>query len=159
MSDSESFIERLRSLIPGYGGYKTLESRREDDRLTREYLIRRLGECKRDLEVILKPAMEKMDFSAVEHGEKLRHAIEHEQNRIRSAVEGYASWFDKRNVDEDLLKKVSEMEESLIGVVDRMHRAIKPIDHSPPDWTAANSMLQLLNERFERRRNLLRESQ
>ncbi len=48
-------------------------------------------------------------------GEKIRKSIQHIQMRLESAVEGYASWFDQRVVDEAILKKVAETDASLVG--------------------------------------------
>jgi hypothetical protein len=157
-SPDDSFLKKLTSLIPGFGGYLTLESRREDDRLTREYLIRRLQECKSTVEDQLRPAVESMDFDLVAQGEKLRQSIEHEQNRIRAAVDGYSSWFDKREVDDELLKRIGQMDADLIGIIDRMHDVLQPSENAPIQWTSAESMLRLLHERFDRRRSTLRDA-
>ena len=46
----QRLLEKIARLIPGYGGYKDKELRREADKRQRMYLARRLGEEKTRLE-------------------------------------------------------------------------------------------------------------
>jgi hypothetical protein len=151
-------LASLTKYIPGFGGYAKKENRREDDRMTREFLARRLQECKISLEKRTLPLVEQGNLDAVAKSEKLRHKIELQQNRLRAAVEGYASWFDERQVDEDLLKQIAEMDENLIGVVDRLQSALSPKDPAADiDWPLAEEMVTLLSDRFSRRQATLQD--
>ena len=156
--EKSNALESLTKYIPGFGGYAKKEKRREDDRLTREFLARRLQECKVSLEKKTLPLVEQGNLDAVAKSEKLRHKIELQQNRLRAAVEGYASWFDERQVDEALLKEIADMDENLIGVVDRLQQAVAPKDAAADiDWNLAEEMVTLLSDRFSRRQSTLQD--
>ena len=157
MSDDKSnALNSLTKLIPGFGGYSKKEKRREDDRLTREFLVRRLQDCKQILEKRSLPLVEQGNLDAVSQCEKLRQKIDLQQNRFQSAVEGYASWFDARQVDETLLKKIADMDADLVGVVDRLQLALAPRDQAADiDWRQADEMVALLKQRFDLRQSTL----
>ena len=57
MSDDDSMLSNLSRLIPGYGAYREQESRREDDRRTRQFLSKRLADCKARLDAVGKQAV------------------------------------------------------------------------------------------------------
>ncbi len=148
-------LESLAKLIPGYSGHLKLEQRREDDRLTRAFLSRRLKECKTALDSKLRQLMNTDPLQGVAEGEKIRKSIQHIQMRLESAVEGYASWFDQRVVDEALLKKVAETDASLVGLVDRLHQAIQTESKGSIDIAVIESILHQLEQRIDRRHEIL----
>ncbi len=62
MASEDSLLKDLAKLIPGYGSYLKEESRREDDRLTREFLVSRLQDCKSGLDQLGAAAVAAGDF-------------------------------------------------------------------------------------------------
>ncbi len=156
---SSRFTERLKEWIPGFSGYAQLEKRREDDRLTRDYLAKRLQECKSQIEAMARPWVNAGKLEAVHEAEGIRHEIERQQSRVRSAVEGYASWFDSRKVDVPLLEKIAEMDSDMIGLVDRIQESLGNRPADLPDWKGVRELLELLSQRIDRRKSTLEEAQ
>jgi hypothetical protein len=95
------------------------------------------------------------NFHAITQAEKLRSSIELAQSKIRAAVEGYSSWFESSKVDESKLKKVLELDNDLVAVVDKLQHEISRLSKDSFDTTSANEVVNHLKERFSRRAELL----
>jgi len=142
-------------LIPGFGSYQSEQKRRDDDVAVRSYLVGRLQDCKRELQVLASSMLEDGNFQAITQAERLRSSIELAQSRIRAAVEGYSSWFESSKVDETKLKKVLELDNDLVAVVDKLQHEISRLSKDSFDTTSTNEVVSHLKERFSRRAELL----
>lgn len=154
MAESSS-LDALSKYIPGFGSYRTEQKRRDDDVAVRKYLAERLQECKRDLQTFLVPLVDQANFTAITQGEKLRSSIELAQSKVRAAVEGYSSWFESNRIDDAKLKQVVDLDNDLVGVIDRLQHEIKKLAATSPDFSEAQSIVANLKERFSRRNELL----
>jgi sugar diacid utilization regulator len=154
MAESSS-LDILSSLVPGFGAYRSEQKRRDDDVAVRKYLVQRLQECKRSLQQLMSPLVDQAKFASIVEGESLRVAIDLAQARIQAAVEGYSSWFESKRVDETKLKRVIELDNDLVAVIDRLHHAISSLDASAPNFSTAQEIVANLKERFSRRSDLL----
>lgn len=151
----ESFIDQLTNFVPGFGSYRSEQKRRDDDAAVRRFLAERLQECKRDLQSFMLPLVEQANFTALNQGEKLRTQMDTAQSKIRAAVEGYSSWFESTKIDEVKLKQVLDLDNDLVGAIDRLQHAIGNLVSATPNFTEAESFVANLSDRFARRRELL----
>jgi len=152
---TDSTLDSFTKLIPGFGSYKSEQKRRDDDVEARKYLADRLQECKRDLQIVATQFLDNGNFQAITQAEKLRTAIELAQSKIRAAVEGYSSWFETSKVDEAKLKKVLDLDNDLVAVVDRLQHEISLLSEDSFDVASATDVVSNLKERFSRRAELL----
>lgn len=152
---ADSIMDNLTKYLPGFGSYRSEQKRRDDDAAVRKYLADRLQECKRDLQVILIPLVDQANFNAINQGEKLRTNIETAQSKIRAAAEGYSSWFESTKIDETKLKQVLDLDNDLVGVVDRLRHEITNLEATAPNFTEAQAVVTNLKDRFSRRKELL----
>ena len=150
-----TFMDNLAKYVPGFGSYRSEQKRRDDDVAVRKYLVDRLQECKRDLQAFMTPLVDQANFSAITQGEKLRTSIENTQSRIRSAVEGYSSWFESNKIDESKLKQVLDLDNDLVGVIDRLQHEIGILAAAAPSFAEAQAVVTNLKDRFSRRKELL----
>jgi hypothetical protein len=152
---AESIMDSISKYVPGFGSYRSEQKRRDDDLAVRAYLAERLQECKRDLQAFLVPLVDQANFTAITQGEKLRSNIELAQSKIRGAMEGYSSWFESTKIDDTKLKQVLDLDNDVVGVVDRLQHAITNLNTTTPDFAEAQSVVANLKERFARRKELL----
>ena len=152
---TDFMIDSFANLIPGFGSYRSEQKRRDDDVAARSYLVGRLQDCKRELQVIASQLLEGGNFQAIAQSEKLRSSMELAQSKIRAAVEGYSSWFESSKVDETKLKKVLELDNDLVAVVDKLQHEISQLSKDSFDTTSTNEVVSHLKERFSRRAELL----
>ena len=150
----DSLISDLKSLIPGYGAYRAQESRREDDRLTRNFLVKRIDECKSQLDSLGAQATREGDLDTPLQIEKFRNDLDRARSRLAGAVEGYSGWFSKRTVDEKLLEQVAQQDSNLASVVDLIGSLIgqKPLENQQLKET-----IEMLHQRIDRRGELLKQ--
>lgn len=153
MSSSEASL--LSKIIPGFGGYITEQKRRDDDLALRRYLIERLQESKKVLQSISLGFVDKAMFDAIRESESLRQKLETLQSKMRAAVEGYSSWFESSKIDEKKLSEVLELDNSLVGFIDKLDSDLKSIQKDVPDFSASFASLDRLQDRFGRRAEIL----
>lgn len=153
MSSSEASI--LSKVIPGFGGYVSEQKRRDDDLTLRRYLIDRLQESKKLLQSIAVGFVDKAMFDAIRESEALRQQIEALQSKMRSATEGYSSWFDPNKIDEKKLAEVVDLDNSLVGFIDKLDSELKAIEKDKPDFSSSCSTVDRLRDRFNRRGEIL----
>ncbi len=152
---AESIMDSLAKFVPGFGAYRSEQKRRDDDAAVRKYLAERLQECKRDLQTFMIPLVDQSNFTAVTQGERLRAGIEMTQSKIRASVEGYSSWFESTKIDEAKLKRVLDLDNDLVGVIDRLQHEIATLPSTAPNFAEAQTVLTNLRDRFAQRKELL----
>ncbi len=145
----------LDKLIPGFGSYFSEQRRRDDDLALRRYLVERLQESKKLLQSFAVPFVEKANFDAIKGSETLRIQIELMQSKLRSATEGYSSWFESNRIDEKKLKEVVDLDRDLVAFIDKLDSLISQLDAAKPDFAEATAMIVRFKERFSRRKDIL----
>ena len=156
-SHDESILGELTRLIPGYGAYRDQESRRKDDRLTREFLVKRLADGKSSLDELGRRAAETGNLDTPMNTEKVRDQIDLAQSRLSAAVEGYAGWFSDRTVDSQLLGKIAEMDANLVSLADQIDALGKElVTADQPDMKQIKETVDLLLARIDRRSEVLK---
>lgn len=148
-------MTKLAALIPGYSAYQKQQSRRDDDRLTREFVMKRIDECKSRLDALGLQAANQGDFELPLAIEQYRNELDRARSRIAAAVEGYSGWLN-RNVDQEMWKQISQQDENLISVVDLMDQLLSQY---PIPGQQLMETLQMLHQRIDRRTSLLRQNQ
>ncbi len=143
----------LKLLIPGYNGYRSQKLRREDDRLTREFVIKRIEACKAKLDAIGVAAANQSDFDTPVRIERFRNELDRARARVNAAVDRYTGWFGTRDdIDEETLEQISRMDENLVAVVDLADQLI--VEKPLPDEKLTEA-IELLHQRIDRRAALL----
>lgn len=153
MNSSEASL--LAKVVPGFGGYLSEQKRRDDDLALRRYLIERLQESKNVLQSIAVGFVDKAMFDAIRESESVRQKIETLQSRMRAAVEGYSSWFDSSKIDAKKLSEILDLDNSLVGFIDKLDSDLRSISEDSPDFSAPLASLDRLQDRFGRRGEIL----
>ncbi|MCU0718899.1 MAG: hypothetical protein MUC83_04290 [Pirellula sp.] len=153
MNSSEaSFLSRI---IPGFGGYVSEQKRRDDDLALRRYLVERLQESKKILQTTAVSFVDRAMFDAIRESETLRQQIETLQAKMRSATEGYSAWFESNKVDEKKLSEVLDLDNSLVGFIDKLDSELRAVEKDKPNFSVPLSALDRLKDRFSRRGEIL----
>lgn len=145
----------LSKLIPGFGAYASEQQRRDDDLALRRYLINRLQESKTILQRIAVGYLNKANFDRIQEAESLRNSIEQLQSKLRSASEGYAPLFSSKVVDEKKLKEVLEIDEAIVGFIDKLDETLAALEADAGDFSPARDLVDRAKQRFARRFEIL----
>jgi hypothetical protein len=162
-SRDESTLKRLASRIPGYGGYLEKEMRRDADKLLREYIAAQLEQQRKRMaeaqqELLSTPGgLELMD-DADSVQKKLQLLID----RLRTAVYGYAGWFDAVTIREQELDALYNYDAALLQGVEQVAADVKAFVHAvggdgelKPALAALKDTLIGLHEQVDRRKDVL----
>lgn len=154
--DKGSLLKDLAKLIPGYGAYVDQESRRHDDRLAREFLKERLGDCKDKLNRYAKKALSAGDFELPAKLEPIHSELDRAQTRLMAAVEGYAGWFGHRDVDASVLKEALDVDQNMVSLVDQIDAIVqKAIEGAELSFDELTEAAERLHSRIDRRNQII----
>ncbi len=119
MSKKLTWLEKLELLIPGFRGYKKRELLREDDRIVRDYVVSQIGDVIMRLEDA-ESAIVDVSLDKARVIEKLVHKLRFLQDRIRYSEAGYAPHFHRYHINEAELRKIREVDNTMIGEVNKL---------------------------------------
>ncbi|MGD8566406.1 MAG: hypothetical protein PVF96_08670 [Candidatus Bathyarchaeota archaeon] len=114
--------ERILAVIPGFGGYKEKELRRESDKLIRKHLHGRLSQARDSLKTVSQRLSDRRWFDELKNMDRLVAKLDRLESRIEHASYGYSGFFDVIKVKETNLDEMISFDNTLIdgvnGVVD-----------------------------------------
>lgn len=117
-------FEQLVSKIPGYSGYKEKETRREADKLLREYLATHLDAERRRLADIQRQMLDSGGLTLLDDVERAVTKVQKLADMIRTASYGYAGLFDAVKVKEGQLDALYQFDKQMLDVVDSVRAAV-----------------------------------
>jgi hypothetical protein len=159
---SKSRVGSLLDKIPGYGGYRDKERRRESDRRIREQLALEYGQLADRLGRIATRLAEDRQIAAIRYVDRPHDELKTFIDRVRTATYGYAGLFSDNPVDEQALDQIAAFDQALddqIEVLDEQISALEAADPASPDFRtrseAISQTVQGLRDRFDRRREVI----
>lgn len=159
----KSLKSKVIGLVPGYGGYKKKETRRETDRLIREKAMLFIEHGKEAIDQLSGQLMQIGKREAMPAAEKLRSEIDVVMHTVRTGEYGYAGLFDVEKVDKKKLEKLTEYDARVIIKSKQFQKHTEELTDrglSEPD-TILKLILDLqreaevLRKDFERRKDIL----
>lgn len=155
MSDS---VNSLLNKIPGYGGYRDRERRRESDRLIRETLARDYQNLVDRIGRIAQRLAEEREVRSIQLVDTPQKRLTHFISRLRNATYGYAPLFGERPVNQGALDQIAEFDRALAEHVDPISERITALENADPSSPEFRQIAQdirieidRLHERFDRR--------
>ena len=159
---SQSKFEQLVAKIPGYGGYKRKEQRREADKLLRLHVAQRYQEQLRRLHEAQYTMTARGRLGAIMTLERASMKLQLLVDRIKNASYGYAGLFDAVKVDEDALDRLYDFDQGMLDGVDRVSGLLDGLEESmgsgAPNLPEADELvraLDALNESYSRRQDAI----
>ncbi|MGB9724609.1 MAG: hypothetical protein ACP5OO_10790 [Chloroflexia bacterium] len=161
-SRDESKLKKLASYIPGYGGYLDKEMRRDADKLLRDYVAARLEQQRKRLTETQQELLAGGGLALMDDVDRVQKKLQLLGDRLRTAVYGYAGWFDAVVIREDALNALYDYDATLIGGADQLAEEVQAFAQAVAgrgDVQAALKRLQEtlngLHEQVDRRRDIL----
>lgn len=111
-------VERLLNRIPGYTGYRTKESMRDDDRRLRQETARTLSQCIAELTTISSQLASDRRFDQISRVEDTIGRVRKLESRVRTATYGYGGLFSDRSIDEYALQQLKQFDVAFQAEVD-----------------------------------------
>ena len=107
-------IRDTLNAIPGYGGYRSLEDRRDDDKRVRETIATEIAASGAFLTSAGSKAVEARKLNQVSAIERLVGDTRHLADRVRSATYGYGGLFSSRDVSAAVLDQMKQFDDAFL---------------------------------------------
>jgi len=117
--------------IPGFKGYRERESRRDADRLVREYLVRLLAEVQAKVRRATGDLAKQAKLTQMGALDSLGKRLEGLTDRLRYADAGYSGWFDAVKIKEDDLDRLYDYDLSLKQFIADLDAAVAELAALP----------------------------
>ncbi|MCK5534108.1 hypothetical protein KAI68_03250 [bacterium] len=144
MENERNKWQVLTEKIPGYGGYKDRERRRDADKLIRDFLSKQLNQGKESIAQIASERVEKQQLSGIDRIDRLTKKMEKIADKIRFANYGYSGFFDQVKIDAEKLDDICRFDYSLIEKVEELKKMIEAVKED-----ATEEKISLLSEKIE----------
>jgi len=146
-------LEKLISKIPGYGGYKEKEMRREADKLLRDHIYGVLGEQRRRIEDV-QANLGVANIESVEQLGKARRRLQTLADTVHTAAYGYAGLFDAARVKEEQLDALYSFDNGLLAEADAIGACVDSLKAAVDNGENASGAIRELTETITRLRDL-----
>ena len=144
----KNFFERIASHIPGIGGYRERELRRETDRRIREFLASRLDDGRQSLNALRNKATEAGALKTLDAIGRLDRALQKSVSSLRYADYGFSGLFDAMKIGEAELDQIYAYDAGLVGDAVALSDALRAAGGAAPD-DAALAALSGSAEQFD----------
>lgn len=162
IQSSQNKLEELINKIPGYGGYRQKEQRRDADKLLRMHVAEQYDQVLDRLNRIQYDLVTAGDLTGMMLLERAVSRLQLLVDRIRTASYGYAGLFDAIKVDDSALDKLYDFDQSMLegagalgAVLDRIAEAVAA--GGPVQDTGKELMVELerLHRQFSDRQQVI----
>ncbi len=133
LSDNLSGLESLVKKIPGYGGYKEKEMRREADNLLRKHLAQQFAEQLTKAEDVTSQLLTGPGIAQLDDMGKANTRLQTLIDKIKTAAQGYAGFFDAVKVKEDELDNLHDFDNDMLLKVQEISEAIDQVQAALDD--------------------------
>jgi hypothetical protein len=123
-----NIIERIGAMIPGFSGYLEKETRRDVDKIQRDFCAGKLFAQKTAIKRVLEELISGGEIDGIGPFEKLMNRIDRVAQKIQNADRGYSGIFATVKVGEDELLKVYEHDLSLAEAVTEVAHKVSEFD-------------------------------
>jgi predicted aminopeptidase len=124
-------MQKWLDWVPGFKGYRERETRREADRLVRQYLAGLLAECHAKLQARMGALAREAKLEHMTTLDRLDRRLEKLTDMTRFADSGYTGWFDAAKIKEEELDRLYEYDVSLKQFIGDLDAAVTVLHDAP----------------------------
>lgn len=143
----QGFIEKIGSYIPGFGGYMDKETRRDADRMEREFVATKLLNQKNAVKRAVDDLMQNGVYEGLAVFDKLLSKIDKVANKIKNASQGYSGLFDTIKIGEAELEKLYQYDLGLVEAAKEVELAATQLGG---DATTAQAKARQMGDLLDR---------
>jgi hypothetical protein len=156
---SQNWLEKIGSHIPGFGGYMDRETRRDADRMEREFVVTKLLNQKNAVKRAVDDLMANGVYEGLAVFDKLLSKIDKVANKIKSGAQGYSGLFDTIKIGEAELDKLYQYDLGLVEAAKEVELAATQLGSDAPTAQAKarqmGDLLDKIDDYFSKRAEIL----
>lgn len=156
-------LEKLAARLPGFGGYIERATRRQADRMLRDYIAGEVASLVNRFANIEKAILDSEGgLMLMSKTKSAKAKIQTYQDRVKAAFPGYSGFFAAVKIDEEALDRLYSFDEAQIRYADKLDEELNKLEEavqSKGDVSAAIAAVDALateaNEAFKLREDVL----
>ncbi|MGA2669578.1 MAG: hypothetical protein ABSF32_11810 [Ignavibacteria bacterium] len=163
VKSGESFLEKVKRVIPGYDGYVNRDNARELDLQLRNTLASNLDSNKTKIKNTILNLSKNGKLFDTEGIDKLDKKLENAIAKFRSAARGYSGAFDVKKIKENELNQIYQYDAGMLDSVNAIRAVCTDLENNSRANTdikqAQDKLSDLLDNIFQLftgRENILR---
>jgi hypothetical protein len=121
-------LEGILNAIPGYGGYRDKQLRRDADRLLREHIATELAQQGRKLPDLQRQLIAAGQLRLVDDLERVARRLQTLGDQVRTAARGYAGFFDAVKIREAELDGLYEFDQGLLAEISHLSEGLTTLE-------------------------------
>jgi hypothetical protein len=121
-------LASILNAIPGYGGYRDKQLRRDADRLLREHVAMELSQQGRKFPDLQRQLIEAGQLGLVDDLERVARRLQTLGDQVRTAARGYAGFFDAIKIREEELDRLYEFDEALLADIPHVSEGLSALE-------------------------------
>lgn len=161
-SREDNLLKRLAGRIPGWAGYQDKEMRREADKMLRDYIAAQLERYRGHLTEYQEELLSSGGLGLMDDVERVQKKMQLLSDRLRTAVYGYAGWFDAVTIRENELNALYDYDTSILADVEQVAakvqsfgEAVSKEEDVRAPLKSLKDLLVQLHDKVDRRRDVL----
>lgn len=146
VQDSRDILQKLTSIIPGWGGYQERQNRRKADQLLRQMLATKLADQRRRLE---DAQNELISHGRIDLVDEVGNAVTQLQtfiDRVRFASYGYSGLFDAVKINQKELEQMYNFDMALVQYVERLNSANDRLRQAIPSGEGLIEIIDIVKD-------------
>jgi hypothetical protein len=146
----QGLMQKIGSYIPGFGGYMNRETRREADKLERDFVADKLSNQKNGIKRTVDDLMSNGNYDGLAQYEKLMNKLDKVAAKIKSATQGYTGMFDTIKIDDAALERIYQYDLGLVEAAKEVELATNELQGLASDPAKASAKARQLSDLVDR---------
>lgn len=130
INEGKDLVGKIKNTLAGFLGYVDRENRRDADKILREGIAQRIEKQWGRVSEIQRDMVNEGQLELVDDLEAGALKLRQFTDRLKTAVYGYAGFFDAVRIKQDELEKLYAFDVALLEVVDEIERAVDNVEAS-----------------------------
>jgi hypothetical protein len=154
-------LQRLMEVIPGFKGYMDAETRRDVDKVQRDFCADKVFAQKDKVKSVLNDLISGGDIDGITPFEKLLNKLDGVAMKLRNADRGYSGLFDTVKVTQDTLDDLYQYDLGMTEAVNELESKVAALNADDKSALMAQvkettQLLDRVQDHFAKREGILR---
>jgi hypothetical protein len=146
----KGLLQRIGSHIPGFAGYMDRETRRDADKMERDFVAEKLSSQKNAIKRTVDDLMTAGNYDGLAQYEKLMNKLDKVSQKIKNASAGYSGLFDSVKIDDAALERIYQYDLGLVEAAKEVELAATELQGLSSDGQKASAKARQLSDLVDR---------
>ena len=152
-----NLLDKIGSLIPGYRGYATRDNMRNSDKQIRIFISEKLIRIEEIIEEIIKELILKAKHQEATEFEQVRKNVNTLGSKIKYAQYGESAFFSLKQIKEDELEKIKELDWQIAERTSLMEVLIETKLEESVTAATLNQNVKEIDKAFQERNHFIQQ--